>query len=320
MRPLVALFVVGLLSACSPDGSGIQVGRPNTTDRKPPTTTTTRVVLAPAAPYVAPLNEVEPELKAAAANVVQKLFSYEVGQGTTTAAVARMQGLPAFADVADKVAPLLDPQAESQADIVYPQLGGFVATSASVMTVTRIRTLIGRDTSSVTRTLDVRLERRSGIWTVTDIASLGGDPVERPPTVSEPARRVLDHRQIDLPDSARWDIHAGRIADRLLTIIADIADQQPVGVTVLSSGHPLTVFGSSRPSNHIPGRGVDLWSIGVPVIDQRGPTGPLRPLIDRLLVEGVTELGAPFDADGAKPANFANLVHQDHLHVAFDRL
>ncbi len=320
MRLIVALLVAALLGACSAGGSGTVARPPAATEVKPTTTSTTVAALVPSTPYRAPSNEIEPEIKLAASNVLQKLFSYDVGQGTTSAAAARLQGLPVVPEVAQRVTPLLDPKAQSQADIVYPQLGGLTPSNASVMAVTRIRTLVEGTTASVSRTLDVRLERRNQIWTVTDIASLGGDPVDRPATATDPARRVLDHRQIDLPDSARWDIHAGRIADRVLTILADIADEQPVGVTVLSTGHPIEVFGSSHVSNHIPGRGVDLWNIGKPVIDQRSPTGPLRPLVDRLLADGVTELGAPFDVDGAKGANFANVVHQDHLHVAFDKL
>ncbi len=273
-----------------------------------------------ALPYVPPTGEIEPEVKRAAATTLQALYSYEAPDGTAERARQRLVGLPALPDIATKAEPLFDGEGSAQADIVYPQLGGLTATKASVMTVIRLRTNDGADVKTVTRTMDVRLERRANVWTVVDLASLGGDPVPRPAAVSAAAARVLDHRAIDLPDTARWDIHAGRIADRVLDTLAAIADERPVSVTVLSTGHPIEVFESKNTSNHIPGRGVDLWKIGDLVIDQRDPNGPLRPLIDRLLAEGVTELGAPFDVDGPKGANFANTVHQDHLHVAFDRL
>lgn len=307
-------------TACGLGGSGGGLGAPRSTTTDPPTTTTTIPKLDPAVPYVAPPNEVEVDLKKAAAETLQALFTYEVGQGTIEAATQRLTGVPALPEVAAKAAPLLFVDVATAADIVYPQFGGLTPTKASVMTVVSLRTLRGSERTTVVRTMDVRLERRAGVWTVVDLPSLGGQRLERPATVSAAAQRVLDHPQIEMPDTARWDIYSGKIADRVLDTMASIADTQPIAVTVLSTGHPMEVFGSTRPSNHIPGRGVDLWKIGSPVIDQRDPNGSLRPLVQRLLAEGVTELGGPFDADGAKPASFANTVHLDHLHIAFDRL
>ena len=309
-----------LAGACaSPGGNGNPEAR-GTSSSTVPKTTTTAPALEPSEPYAAPTNEIEPAIKTAAARALQAIFSHGPGEGTVEGAKERLANLPALASVADKASPLLDPEAWAEADIVYPQLGGLTPTAASVMTVVRLRVDRGITKSSVVRTMDVRLEKRGEVWTVVDLPSLGGDPLEEPATLSDAARRVLDHDQIDLPDTARWDIYSGRIADRVLDTLATIADDAPVGVTVLSTGHPIEVFGSTHTSNHIPGRGVDLWRVGKPIIDQRNADGPLRPLVDRLLSEGVTELGAPFDVDGPRGANFANVVHQDHLHVAFDRL
>ena len=316
---LLVLAATGCgLGGSSGAGSGNSAGAAQTTE--PPTTTTTIPKLDPIVAYSSPVNEVEPELKKAAATTLQALFTYEVGQGTPAAAAQRIAGLPVVPEVVAKAAPLLFPDMAAAADIVYPQLGGLTPSKSSVMTVVTIRTLRGAERSTVTRTMDVRLERRAGVWTVVDLPSLGGQRLERPATLSPAAQRALDHPQIQMADSARWDIYSGKVADRVLEIMASIADTQPIGVAVLSTGHPIEVFGSTRPSNHTSGRAVDLWKVGVPVIDQRDPNGPLRPLVQRLLTEGVTELGGPFDLDGAKPANFANTVHFDHLHIGFDRL
>ena len=314
---MAALVGAAGLAACSTPPPEAAAPTTSTSDA---TTTTTAPRLPAALPYTPAPGEVEAEAKTAASLFLQKALTYDVGGGTVGEARMRLAGMPAVPEAADKLAPLLRAGAAGEADVVYPQLGGFATTKASIMAVVRLRTLAGTDLEMVTRTFDVRVEKRQGQWTVVDVASLGGDPVPRPAVVSEAARAVLDHPQIDLPDSARWDIHAGRIADRVLELLAGIADAQPVGVTVLSTGHPIQVFGGTSVSNHIPGRGFDLWKIGSPVIDQRDPNGPLRPVVERMLAEGVTELGAPFDLDGPKGANFANLVHQDHLHVAFDRL
>lgn len=320
-RALIALTTALLIGACATGGGARpDIGAEPT---RTPTTrglTTTAPTLEPAVAYVAPANEVEPIIKTAAARAVQAIFSYRPGGGTVAAAKERLAALPVMATVADKAEPLLDSEAWAESDIVYPQLGGLTPTGASVMTVVRLRHDRGEGETSVVRTLDVRLEKRGDVWTVVDLPSLGGDPIEPPAELSASARRVLDHPQIELPDTARWDIYSGRIADRLLDTLAGIADETAVAVTVLSTGHPINVFGSSHTSNHIPGRGVDLWRVGVPVIDQRQADGPLRAHVERLLGEGVTELGAPFDLDGPRGANFANVVHQDHLHVAFDRL
>lgn len=305
------------LTACRADG---RVTAPRLPGRRAveTTTSTTALVLAPAVPYVVPAGEVVPEVKQPAATALQQILRYGPGGGTPDAARGRLAGAPVLPTVADRVAALLRPDGSGEADIVYPQLAGLTPTQAAVMVVTRLRVLEGGVRDTVTRTIDVRLEKRNGVWTVIDIPSIGGDPVAPPATLSPAARRVLDHPQIDLPDSSRWDIYAGRIDDRVLTELANVADKAPVAVVVMKSGHPTEVFGSSRVSNHIRGRGVDVWKIGAPVVDQRAADGPLRPIVDQLLREGVTELGAPFDVDGAGKASFADVVHQDHLHIAFD--
>lgn len=313
---LVALVTAAGLTACST--APPESAAPTTTTSEAATTTTTVALLPAARPYSPAAGEVEPAAKAAAALFLQQVLTYDVGGGNVDEARVRLAGTPAVPEVADKLAPLLRAGGAAEADVIYPQLGGFATTKASIMAVVRLRTLVGTEVETVTRTFDVRVEKRQDQWTVVDVASLGGDPVPRPAEVSAAAQAVLDHPQIELPDSARWDIHAGRIEDRVLQVLASIADAQPVGVTVLSTGHPIEVFGSSHVSNHIPGRGVDLWKVGVPVIDQRRPDQGLRPLVERLLADGVTELGAPFDIDGPRGANFANLVHQDHLHIAYD--
>ena len=186
------------------------------------------------------------------------------------------------------------------------------------MVVVRQRVLGPSGESTTTRTVDVRVARRGAQWVVEDLGSLGGDPVPEPPTLSPGARRVLSHPRIQLPDSARWDIYAGRVSDRVLNLLAGLADGHDLAVAVFSSGHPIQVFGTSRVSNHIPGRAVDLWSVDGPVSAQRQPSSSLRSLTADLLRLGVNELGGPFDVDGASRSSFTDVVHQDHLHLGFD--
>ena len=315
IRHALALALLGaavVSSACLDRGS--EAGPPTT--RRP--TTTTTAPLPPSEPWSPTPNEVEPELKQAAADTLTALFSYEEGDGTVEAARARLAGVPADASVADKAAPVLKPDAEGAVDVVYPQMGGLTASRASAMVVTRLRWRQDGVDQSEVRTMDVRLIRRSGEWRVEDLASTGGAPPETPATPSAAAQRVLDHPKIELPDSARWDIASGLISDRVLTVMATLADAHAVKVAVLSTGHPHEVFGTGRTSNHTRGRAVDIWWVDGPVVEQRDPEGPLVEVIRQLLDAGVRELGAPIAVAGGQGASFADEIHQDHLHLGFD--
>lgn len=314
-RLAVALLApIALLSGCLDNGSAPNDAAP----RRPISTTTTTEPFPPSEPWTPTPNEIEPELKQAAADTLTALFTYEAAAGTVEAARLRLAGAPAAPEVADGVAALLDPEAQGAADVIYPQMGGFTGTRASAMVVTRLRWRANKVDRSELRTLDVRLVRRSGAWRVEEVASLGGAPPAEQAAQPPAAQRVLDHPNIDLPDSGRWDIANGRVSVRLLEVMASLADEYKIRVAVLSAGHPPQVFGTGRTSNHARGRAVDIWWVDGPVVEQRDPNGPLAPVVLQLLEAGVTELGAPFSLAGPRGASFADLVHQDHLHVGFD--
>lgn len=310
---LAALALVAAISCSTDDGT---TSAPPT--RVDPTTTTT-APLEPSAAWVPTPSEIETEVKSAAAETVRVLFSYDEGQGTVDAARLRLATAPVTTvEVAAKAAPLLRASSRAAADVMYPQMGGLTASRASVMVVTKFRWQDANGLDSTTRTLDVRLLRTGDGWRVEDLASLG-EAEGATGTLSEAARAVLDDPRIELPDSARWDIEAGIIDDRVLDLMTQLATRAKIKVVTLKSGHPLQVFGKSSTSNHIRGRAVDIWWFGGPIVEQRSATGPLRPVLKDMLAAGVTELGAPFDVDGGGGANFADIVHQDHLHIGFDR-
>lgn len=307
---LVALAIA--LAGCSGEGVGFEAA----SEVPASTTTSTTLVLDAPTPYLALPSEVEPTLKGVAAAALQALLTYDPGTSSVEAARQRLVASGAPPEIADKAGPVLVAGAQSAPDIVYPQLGGLTSERASVMLVVRQRLLHRGERRTFVRTVDVRLVWRNGRWTVEDIASFGGDA---PPSAAElppSARRVLDHPAIDLPDSARWDISAGRVGEPILALLADLAQRHRLGVTVLASGHPHEVFGTARISNHTRGAAVDLWLVDTPIVAQREPSGALGALISDLLRRGVTELGAPFDVDGPGGANFTDAVHQDHLHLA----
>lgn len=287
----------------------------------PPTTTTTEApppTLPPVAPYVALPGEPVPELKAMAGNALQAIGTYEVGGGTRDQALGRVATV-VDAAVVDAAAALLQPDASSSIEVVYPQLGGLTDDAAAVMVVYRWRTITGTRESEETRTADVRLARTDTGWRVTALPSLGGGPPSDAPPPTAAAAAVLESQRIELSDTGRWDVEAGRIGDELLQVLLDLSEDHVLSVTVLATGHPREVFETALISNHTEGRGVDIWAVdGTPVLEQRQPGSTVESIVRRLLDAGVTEVGSPFDLDGPRDASFANVVHQDHLHIAFD--
>lgn len=311
-RLVVLVVAVSVAAAACSNGGSEPTQAP-----APSTTTTTRPrLLAP--PLYAPIpGEPVPELKSLAANYLQALGTYDLGGGTAAAAAVRIQGIATSATL-PATDMLLVPTASSAIEIIYPQLGGLIDDAASIMVVFRWRLLERGSEVSVTRIADVRLARQAGRWRVSSVESLGGDNVD-PGSPSPIAQAVLANDRIELPDSARWDINAGRISDEVLQVLDDLAVKHTLRVAVLASGHPHNVFATGLISNHTKGRGVDIWAIdGQPVVSLRDPAGPLPALVQELVNAGVTEVGSPFDIDGPGGASFTNTVHQDHLHLAFD--
>ena len=283
-----------------------------------PASTTTTVTLPVAPAFAGSPGEVAIEVKQPAADVVQLLSTYPAEQAGVHEARTRLVAAGLDPVLADQSRALIVPDTASSGEIVYPQLGGLTPSTASVMVVLRQHLLSEGVIREVTRTVDVRLERTEGTWQPVEIASAGGQPVEPPVDVSPSISALASHPAVDLPDSARWDLFAGLVDPRIVELLLELAEDHELGVTVLASGHPINVFGTQRTSNHTRGRGVDIWSIdGTPVVDQRGLDSPLRDLVVRLAGEGVTELGSPYDLDGPGGITFTNLVHEDHLHLAY---
>ena len=287
---------------------------------------------SPGLPTVAPYTPLEaealPNLKKAAADFVQALTTRARGEqpGDALARAAALTSAGFDSDAALNLAGPLFADSVSTGEILYPQLSGLApmglgARSAGVMVVVRQRMLTdGGSTSSVTRVCDVRLEVQQGQWRVTDLVSVGGEPVDRPTGLAPQTEAVLDDPRIDLPDTCRWDIHAGIVAPNLLVVLSLAAAVAPLSVAVLRTGHPDNVFASSRISNHTQGRAVDVWRIdGQPVVSTGAATGATRRVLDAAFGEARTrQTGSPpgSDLDGAGRRSFTDLVHQDHLHLA----
>jgi hypothetical protein len=276
----------------------------------------------PAPPYEVSANETHPNAKAAGAAVVQALLTYEPDESLDTI-VARATDQLGDADDVDAAAEIFHEGAWSRGEVVYPQFGGLTDDRCSIMAVARQTVGLPDGEELVElRTLDVRLRVVQGHWTFERLASAGGVPVARPDDLDDDAVAVLDDERIELPDSARWDIHRGAIVPALLRAMTRMAEVSGgYAVNVLDTGHPTNVFGTDRVSDHTRGRAVDIHQIGDRlVIDDREP-GSLTQQVVEQLYENPKEpvLGSPWALDGFGGRSFTDPVHQDHLHLAIPR-
>jgi len=284
------------------------------------TTSTTAPILDPAVRYEPAAGEPVPDIKRLATDAIQSLLTFPASEDQFTALRERVAaaGLPPAVEAT--LGGFCRASEASEADIVYPQLGGLTDRAASVMVVTRQRVVGSGRLRATVRTIDVRLAKSATGWRVVDIASNGvGPPRSAAPPTAEVAA-VLANPRIRLPDSARDDLLAGTIDARVVALLALLGASHDIDVTVLASGHPIDVFDRMVTSNHTVGRAVDIWAVdGRPVVDQRNPDSGAHQLAQELFASGVQELGSPWDFDGpARSGSFTNVVHQDHLHLAYD--
>lgn len=299
-----------------PDGPQDPDG-PDADDPAPPLTPPP----APEVPagYELAADETGPAAKRAAAAFVQALTTYEPDEALAEVIASAGADGDLARDLEDAAAPLHHEGAWSRGEIVYPQLGGLEVGEAAVITV--VRQTVGHpggEISEQRRILDVRVDRDDdGAWTVTELASAGGDPVPRPDDLSAAAEAVLDDERIELPDTARWDIHRGAIDEDLLALMARMAERTPYGVVVLETGHSREVFGTDRTSRHAEGRAVDVYRVGDRlVIDDRVSGSPTHELVRWLYEQPeLSEVGSPWALDGFGGRSFSDELHQDHLHI-----
>lgn len=202
--------------------------------------------------------------------------------------------------------------------VVYPQYGGLLESSASVMVIAKRARSDGRGQDSRSTVFDVRLLRRGGRWSVTDARpARGADDVARPPDAA--ASAVIANPRLELPDPAVGDLRAGVVDPLVVAILDRLSTDFRMRVSVLRTGHPHNVYGTSGLSNHTRGRAVDIWAIdGIPVVSMPPDDPRLLRFISAARDLGSDEIGAPADPDGPGGIHFANDLHRDHVHIGFD--
>ncbi len=199
--------------------------------------------------------------------------------------------------------------------VLDAQYGGLLEPLASVLVVTRTLRLRGGAVEATGRTYDVRVSERGGRWVVTAVhPSRPGRARRRP---SDEERRVLRSATIGLPPAARADVLAGRIEPVVLAAMLRLSERFRLDISVLRSGHPTYVFGTTRLSDHPQGLAFDTWRIdGQPVVDPRTSRDLVARYMRAAAAAGSDNVGGPVLL-GAAPQWFSDRTHHDHVHAGF---
>lgn len=326
----VLLGVAGLVcaSGCGSGGSGkapassatqtpASGAAPSATSAAP-----TAAKLPATTPWVPGPGEVSPQVKARAVAVVEALGAWPPGGGGQAAAQARAAALGVSAAVADEAGPLV-PDADAAAlQVIYAQYGGILDTSASVLIPCRQWTQDAQGTvSEGGTTVDVRLAAGadpSAPWAVTELRP--ADPGPPAASLSAVVSRVLAEPRIDLPPAAAADFRSGQVHDSVAEALLALAGTYEIRVSVVRSGHPIDVFGTTRPSDHPLGRAVDVWSIdGHAVVDPATPRALVEGFMRAAAAAGSYNVGGPYRLSGGGTSNqfFTDQTHHDHVHMGF---
>ena len=133
-------------------------------------------------------------------------------------------------------------------------------------------------------------------------------------SISAAARAVLASRRITLPPASAADVRSGQVHDSVLTAMLGLAQQFTLGVSVVRSGHPLLVFGTSRRSDHPQGRAFDTWAV-----DGQAVVSTARSLVTAYMraaaAAGSYNVGGPVLLAGS--TYFSDDTHHDHVYAGF---
>lgn len=322
--------VAGGLAGCgsgsspgpAPTASAATGSAPSSTPSTPstPSSSASAAALPRSTPWQPSANDVDPQVKLRAVRLVEALGDWPDGGRSAAEARSRVSALGLDPALVAQAGPLLAGGAGEPAalQVLEAQYGGILTDSASVMVVCRqwTRTAAGVLTPGGT-TVDVRLSRAVPRWTVTALHPAAPGPPAA--TLSGAASAVLASPQVVLAPAAEADLRSGLIHDTALAALLTLARSYRIELSVVRSGHPLDVFGTSRPSDHPQGRAFDVWRVdGHPVVDPATP----RPLVEGFMraaaAAGSYNVGGPWQLSGGSGNQFfSDDTHHDHVHVGF---
>jgi hypothetical protein len=132
-------------------------------------------------------------------------------------------------------------------------------------------------------------------------------------------RRLLLDPHVAIYEAGRADIEAGRVNERVLAVVAYLADSfGSIEVSSLVSGHRL--YARERVlSAHVFGEAVDVAALGgVSIVGHQEPGGLTEQAVrDLLLLPGDVEPRQIISLLGLGGPSFALADHADHIHVGF---
>ncbi|PVE08571.1 hypothetical protein [Streptomyces scopuliridis] len=258
-------------------------------------------------------DDIDPAVKLRAVQVVEAIGAWAPGQGGAAAAKKRVAALGAAPSLVDQAGPLLPGAPEAALQVIDAQYGGILADSASVLVVCRQWT----PGHAGGTTVDVRLSRAQPRWDVTALHP--ARPGAAAASLPDAARRVLAESRILLPPAAEADIRSGNVHPSVLRALLRLAGTYRMYVSVVRSGHPLNVFGTSRPSDHLRGRAFDVWQIdGHRVVDPATSRRLVESFMRDAAAAGSYNVGGPVRLSGGAPGQFfTDNTHHDHVHAGF---
>ncbi|MEO7059947.1 MAG: hypothetical protein ABI083_09525 [Lapillicoccus sp.] len=305
-RHLLALGGVAALAGCTGDST-------TTSRTTAPASTGSLSSARSTAPSTAP----SPSSPRSSTAVSATESPTSAAPSATANGVARPAWTPDANDVAPEVKLLAAHYVETTVaqpavQVVFSQYGGILATTASVLVVTRPYPAVTDPATG--STFDVRLVRSGGIWRVTEIHP--STPGARSGSLTSSAMRVLTSTRIDLPPASRADIASGQVHDSVLRALLILSETFEVGVSVVRSGHPVYVFGTSRLSDHPRGRAFDAWRLnGQPVVSASTPRSLVTTYMQAAAGAGSYNVGGPYQLSGS--TFFSDSTHHDHVHAGF---
>jgi hypothetical protein len=324
---LIGALGTGLLAACSSAETGSASRASETPDTGSPTgapsgpsspsATAARSAAVQPLPgtgtWMARQGEVEPAVKRRATSLVEAVAAWGGSEGDVASARSRAKAAGHDPALVAGLAALLGDGVDAVVSVRDAQYGGILASAASVLVVVDQwrRGSDGTVTAGGT-TLDARLVRATPHWRVVDV--LPARPAS-PAAPSATARRVLADDRIRLPHAALADVEGDSVHDSVLTFLLGLAEAHVVDISVLRSGHPLHVFGTSRTSDHPQGRAVDVWALDhAPLVvpaNHRLATDAMRYAV----AHGAYNVGGPVALGGRQ--YFSDRTHRDHIHLGF---
>ena len=302
----VGLLVVG---GCTTGSAAPPAGSPSTDASGSPSSSGAASSATPS-----PTSSPTPSLEPLPASTVWRPAAADITPAAKLRAVATVEALTRWS--LDESGPRLGSGVAATSRIVDAQYGGILSTSASVLVVVDqwIRATDGSVRATGT-TVDGRLGRRSTGWAVT--AVLPAKPGGPSHALSSLARSVLANPRLHLPYAARADVASGTISVGVLSALQTLSRSRVLDVSVVKSGHPLLVFGTSRPSDHPRGHAVDVWAVdGRPLVNPANH-GLASALMRAGVSAGAYQAGGPIDLDGGGHSYFSDNTHQDHVHLGF---